>query len=81
MKMNYRRWTGACSVIAGLLVVTIGYIRGDMAFAMTFLAIQALAISLLLWFTRPRHIDADMSHAAAQAAAGDDDVILYWQPD
>lgn len=80
MKMNYRRWTGVCSVMAGLLVVTIGYIQGDMAFAMTFVAIQVLALSLLLWFTRPRHVGADMSHAAAQAAAGDEDVILYWQP-
>lgn len=80
MTMNYRQLTGVSTVVVGLLVLVFGYIQGNMAFALTFVAIQALAASVLLWFSRPRHGGAHLSHTAAQAAAGDDDIILYWQP-
>ena len=66
--------------MAGLVVVVINYIQGDMVFATVLLALLGLLAGLLFWSTRPNRGGPHVSHAAAQAAAGDGDVILYWRP-
>jgi hypothetical protein len=78
--MDYRRWIGVSAVMAGLIVVVINLIQGDLVFAIILLVLLGLLLGLLLWWTRPGRGGAHTSHAAAQAAAGDGDVILYWRP-
>ena len=80
MKMDYRRWTVAASAGAALIAIGIGYAQGNTASALAFLVILGVILSGILWLTRPRAGDRHLSHAAAQAAAGDRDVILYWRP-
>ncbi len=78
--MDYRQWFGVSGVMAGLVMVVINYIQGDVVFATILLALLGLLLGLLLWWTRPSGGGMHISHAAAQAAAGDGDVILYWRP-
>jgi hypothetical protein len=66
--------------MAGLVVVVINYIQGDAVFATILLALLGLLLGLLLWWTWPGRGGAHISHAAAQAAASDGDVIVYWRP-
>ena len=77
---DYRKWIGASGVMAGFIVVVINYIQGDVIFATILLALLGLFLGLLLWWTRPSRGGPHISHATAQAAAGDGDVILYWRP-
>ncbi len=78
--MDYRQWIGLSSVMSGLMVVVINYIQGDVVFATILLGLLAVLLGVLLWWTRPSRGGPHISHAAAQAAAGDSDVILYWRP-
>ena len=80
MQMDYRRWTIVSALAVGLAVASIGYLSGAVVSAAIFLLIQGLVVGLLLWWTRPREDLPQLSHAAAQAAAGADDVIIYWMP-
>ena len=79
MNMDYRLWIGVSAILAGLIVVVIGFIQGDVVFATILLVVLGLLLGLLLWWTRPSG-GPHISHAAAQAAAGDGDVIVYWTP-
>ncbi len=78
--MDYRQWIGLSSVMSGLMVVVINYIQGDVVFATILLGLLPVLLGVLLWWTRPSRGGPHISHAAAQAAAGDSDVILYWRP-
>ena len=78
--LDYRQWIGASGVMAGLVVVIVNYIQGDVVFATILLVLLGLLLGLLVWWTRPSRGGAHISHAAAQAAAGDGDVIVYWRP-
>lgn len=80
MLNDYRRNIGVSAVLAGLIVVVINFIQGDSVFATVLLVMLAFLLSLLLWWTRPSRGGPHVSHAAAQAAAGDGDVIVYWRP-
>ena len=77
---DYRRNIGVSAVLAGLTVVVINYIEGDLYFATVLLLLLLLLLSTLLWWTQPGRSGPHLSHAAAQAAAGDGDVIVYWRP-
>ena len=77
---DYRRWIGVSGLMAGLVVVVINYVQGDVVFATILLVLLGVLLGLLLWWTRPGRGGAHISHAAAQAAAGDGDVIVYWRP-
>ena len=78
--MDYRQWFGASGVLAGLTVVVINFVQGDTVFATILLVLLGLLLGLLIWWTRPSRGGPHISHAAAQAAAGDGDVIVYWRP-
>jgi len=78
--LDYRQWIGASGVMAGLVVAIVNYIQGDVVFATILLVLLGLLLGLLVWWTRPSRGGAHISHAAAQAAAGDGDVIVYWRP-
>ena len=78
--MDYRQWIGVSGVLAGLVVVVINYIQGDVVFATILLVVLLLLLGVLLWWTHPSRGGPHISHAAAQAAAGDGDVIVYWTP-
>ena len=78
--MDYRQWFGASGVLAGLIVVVINFIQGDTVFATILLVLLGLLLGLFIWWTRPSRGGPHISHAAAQAAAGDGDVIVYWRP-
>jgi hypothetical protein len=78
--MDYRRWIGVSAVMAGLIVVGINLIQGDVVFAIILLVLLGVLLGVLLRWTRPGHGGAHISHAAAQAAAENGDVILYWRP-
>jgi len=80
MNMDYRRWIGVSAILSGLIVVVIDYIQGDVLFATILLVVLGPLLGLLLWWTQPSRGGPHVSHAAAQAAAGDGDVILYWAP-
>ena len=77
---DYRRWIGVSGVLAGLVVVVINYVQGDVLFATILLVLLGVLLGVLLWWTRPGRGGAHISHAAALAAAGDGDVIVYWRP-
>lgn len=81
LNMNYRRWAVVCTVLVGSIVAVVGYVTGAVVSAAIFVVIQGLVLALLLWLTRPSDSAAHLSHAAAQAAASDGDVIVYWMPD
>ncbi len=78
--MDYRRWIGVSAVMAGLIVVVINLIQGDVGFAIVLLVLLGLMLWLLLWWTRPGRGGQHISRAAALAAADDGDVIVYWRP-
>lgn len=78
--MGYRQWLGASAVAAGSVVVVVNYIQGDVVFATILLVLLGGLLGVLVRWTRPRRGGAHISHAAAQAAAGDGDVIVYWRP-
>ena len=80
INMDYRRWIGVSAILSGLIVVVIDYIQGDVLFATILLVVLGPLLGLLLWWTQPSRGGPHVSHAAAQAAAGDGDVILYWAP-
>ncbi len=80
LNMDYRRWTVVATVVIGSTVAIIGYVTGLVVSAAIFLLLQGLSLGLLLWFTRTSTDHSDLTHAAAQAAAGDGDVIIYWMP-
>lgn len=77
---DYRRNIGVSAVLSGSIVVVVNYAGGDVAFASILLVTLAVALAVLLWWTRPSGRGPHVSHAAAQAAAGDHDVIVYWRP-
>jgi len=63
-----------------LVVVVINYVQGEVVFATILLVVLGALLGLLLWWTQPSRSGPNISHAVAQAAAGDGDVILYWAP-
>lgn len=77
---DYRRNFGVSVILAGLIVVVINFSSGDVAFATILLIVLAAALTALLWWTRAGRAGPHISHAAARAAAGDHDVIVYWRP-
>ncbi len=80
MNTDYRRWMGVSAILAGCIAVAINYAQGDTAFATLLLLALAVLLVLLLWWTQPSRGGPHVGHAAAQAAAGDGDVIVYWTP-
>ncbi len=80
MRDDYRLHFGISAVLAGLLTAVINYVQGDVVFATIMLLLAALLLGLLTWWTRPSRGGPHLSHATAQAAADDEDVILYWRP-
>jgi mycoredoxin len=77
---DYRRNIGVSAVLAGLIVVVINYLQGDLVVATVLLMLLVFLLSSLLWWTRSSRGGPHISHAAAQAAAGDREVIVYWRP-
>ena len=64
MLNDYRRNIGVSAVLAGLIVVVINYIQGDVVFATILLVLLGLLLGLLLWWTRPSRGGPHISHAA-----------------
>jgi Flp pilus assembly protein TadB len=77
---DYRKAVGWSVILSGLIVVVIDFVQGDILTASIVLAVVVVAAVLLAWWTRPSGGGLHVSHAAAQAAAGDGDVIVYWRP-
>lgn len=77
---DYRRAIGWSAILSGLIVVVIQYVQGDILSGSIVLAGLVVASALLSWWTQPNRGGLHTNHAAAQAAAGDDDVIVYWRP-
>ncbi len=78
--MDYRQWIGLSAFLAGLIVVAIDIAQGDVVFAAIVFAIITPAFGGLVWWTQPGRGGPHISHAEAQAAASDRDVIVYWRP-
>ena len=78
--MDYRQWFGVSGVLAGLIVVVINFNQGDVVFATILLVLLGVLLGFLIRWTRPSRGGPHISHAAAQAAAGDGDIIVYWRP-
>lgn len=76
---DYRKRIIASGAITGFGLATVNYIQRDFGFATILLTIACLLVCVLIRLSRPSS-GAHVSHAAAQAAAGDGDVILYWRP-
>lgn len=77
---DYRKAVGGSAILSGLIVVVIDFVQGDILTASIVLAVVVVAGVLLVRWTRPGGGGLHVSHAAAQAAAGDGDVIVYWRP-
>ena len=52
MLNDYRHNIGVSAILAGLIVVIINYIQGDVVFATILLAVLALLSGLLFWWLR-----------------------------
>lgn len=77
---DYRRAIGWSAILSGLIVVVIGFSQGDVVFPSILVAVLVMAGVLLTWWTRPSGGGHHVDHAVAQAAAGDEDLIVYWRP-
>jgi glutaredoxin len=77
---DYRQWIGGSAVLSVLIAVAINARQGDLVVASILLVATTMASIGLVWWTRPHRGGFHQSHAAAQAAAGPDDVIVYWRP-
>ena len=80
MWSDYRQRIGGSVILAGLIVVVINYLQGDTRQATILLVVLTAALGMLIWWTRGKGGGPHISHAAAQASAGDNDLILYWRP-
>ena len=71
------RWGTALAVVgAGLIIAVISWLDGSFVTGAVFLALFA-AVG---WWAWPGRQGPHVPHQAAQSAAGDDDVIVYWRP-
>jgi hypothetical protein len=77
---DYRKAIGGSAILSGLIVVVIQFVQGEVLIGSIVLAGVVVAAALLVWWTRPSGGGLHIGHAAAQAAAGDGDVIVYWRP-
>lgn len=74
---SFKRWAPAVFAVACWFgAVVVNYLSGRVVFA-TILAVLFLVIG---WWSWPGRRGAHIPHAEAQAAAGDDDLIVYWRP-
>ena len=80
MNMDYRRWTVVCTVPVASVVAIVGVVTGALVPAAIFVAIQIAVLAVLFFLTRHRGEHSHISHAEAQRAAGERDVIVYWMP-
>jgi len=72
------RWLPAGSLVfAGLVLVSMGGL-GTQSVATTAVFVTLLAV--LAWWSWPGRRGSHVSHAEAQAAANEGDVIVYWRP-
>ncbi len=78
---DYRKRSTAAALCLGVIVMGGTSLLGQSRSGVIFAAILALNLGLFLWFTRPGVRRDSTSHASAQQAASDNDVIVYWQPD
>ena len=63
-------------VAAGAAAVAVNARDGNVVFAAVLLAVFAV----VGWWSWPGRPGSHLTHAEAQAGAGDDDVIVYWRP-
>ena len=71
------RWMPALfAIAAGLFAIVSNWLSGNQVFAVILLVFFAL----IGWWSWPSRQGNHVDHAAAQAAAGDDDLIIYWRP-
>jgi len=77
---DYRLWFGISILLSGAIVAIINIMQGDVVFATILLGVVAVLFYALIWWTHPSRSGPHISHAAAQAAAEDHDVIIYWRP-
>ena len=76
-RIDLGRWIPATlGIVAGVVAVVVNYAQGNTVFATVLVGMFAL----LAWWSWPGRNGAHVSHAVAQANAGDDDVIVYWRP-
>lgn len=61
--------------VGGAVLLALAVIDGD-PFSFLFLALFAV----IGWWSWPGRRGRHTPHAEAQAAAGDDDVVVYWRP-
>ncbi len=72
-----KRWLPATfGVLCWFGAVVVNYLNGRVVFA----SVLAAIFLVVGWWSWPGRRGAHVSHAAAQAAAGDDDLIVYWRP-
>lgn len=74
---SIRRWVPALvGVVCWFAAVVVNYLSGQVVFA----AILAVLFLVIGWWSWPGRRGAHVSHSDAQAAAGEDDLIVYWRP-
>lgn len=77
VELGFGRWVPALlGVVAGGVAVVVNYAQGNVGFA----TILLLLFATIGWWSWPGRQGAHVSHTAAQEAADDDDVIVYWRP-
>jgi mycoredoxin len=75
--MRLDRWLPLLvALVAGLAVAVASFLDGQEAWAV----VIVLAFAALAWWSWPNRTGTHLSHAQAQATAGDGDVIVYWRP-
>jgi ABC-type microcin C transport system permease subunit YejB len=63
-------------VAAGVVAVVVNFAQGNTGFAVVLLVLFAG----IAWWSWPGRQGSHVAHAAAQAEADDDDVVVYWRP-
>ena len=77
---DYRKAVGGSAILSSLIVVVIQFVQGETLSGSVILVGAVVAAAVLIWWTRPNGGGLHVSHAAAHAAAGADDLIVYWRP-
>ena len=77
---DYRKAIGGSAILSGLIVAVIQFVQGEALIGSIVLGGVIVAAALLVWWTRPSGGGLHVSHAEAQAAASNGDVIVYWRP-
>lgn len=67
--------TAAVFALGGIVLVAMAILDGN-----PFMYVTLVLFAAMAWWSWPGRVGRHTPHAEAQAAASDDDIIVYWRP-